>query len=87
MFSKVNSSLIYFQEIFLINFYVRILHRIAVLICHCVLVYKSRESGDVVQIVSKSKLSALLQAKSHTDTVCLFPIYAVCKIMKAKVCL
>ena len=38
-----------------------ILQRIAVLIMNNVLVvYQSRESGDVAQIVSKSKLSALI---------------------------
>ena len=42
-----------------INFYVCILQRIAVLIMNNV-VYQSSESGDVAQIVSKSKLSALI---------------------------
>ena len=44
-----------------INFYVCILQRIAVLIMNNVLVVdQSSESGDVAQIVSKSKLSVLI---------------------------
>ena len=43
-----------------INFYVCILQRIAVLIMNNVLVYQSSESGDFVQIVSKSKVKALI---------------------------
>ena len=44
-----------------INFYVCILQRIAVLIMNNVLVvYQSTEAGDVAQIVSRFKLSALI---------------------------
>ena len=44
-----------------INFYVCILQRIAVMIMNNVLVvYQSSESGNVAQIVSKSKLSVLI---------------------------
>ena len=44
-----------------INFYVCVLQGIAVLIMNNVLVvYQSTESGNVAQIVSKSKLSALI---------------------------
>ena len=44
-----------------VNFYVCVLQRIAVLIMNNVLVvYQSNEFGDVAQIVSKSKLSALI---------------------------
>ena len=44
-----------------INFYVCLLQRIAVLIMNNVLVvYQSTESGDVAQIVSRSKLNALI---------------------------
>ena len=47
-----------------INFYVCILQRIAVLIMNNVLVvYQSSESGDVAQIVSKSKMGALIGCK------------------------
>ena len=44
-----------------INFYVYILQLIAVLIMNNVFdVYQSSESGDIAQIVSKFKLSALI---------------------------
>ena len=47
-----------------INFYVCILQRIAVLIMNNVLVvYQSSESGNVAQIVSKSKMSVLIGCK------------------------
>ena len=76
----------YFKYIFSINFYVRKLHRIAALICKSVLVvHQSRESADVVQIVSKSKLSRWLRAKSRADAVRLFPICTVREIVSAKV--
>ena len=56
----VNSSQIY-RKSMSINFYVCLLQRIAVLIINNVLVvYQSIESVDVAQIVSKSKLSALI---------------------------
>ena len=61
MFNTLNSSLFIFRKSVSINFYVCILQRIAVLIMNNVLVvYQRSESGDVAQIVSKSKLSALI---------------------------
>ena len=50
-----------------------------------VLVYQSSKSGDVVQIVSKSKLSALVASISRADAVRLILIYTVREIMKTKV--
>ena len=63
MFISVNCVLISFRKSFSINVYVRMLHRIAALLWNSVLVYQSSESGNVVQIVSKSKLSALVASK------------------------
>ena len=55
LFVTVNSALIIFRKSVSINFYVRILHCIAPLICNSVLVaYQSNGSDDIVQIVSKS---------------------------------
>ena len=68
MFNSVNSILCYFifWKSLSINFCVRILHRIAVLIMSNVLgVYQSSESGDVAQIVSKSELSALIGCEQN----------------------
>ena len=69
-----------------INFHVCILHRTIVLIMNNVpAVYQSSESGDVTQIVSKSKLSAdWLRAKSRAEAVRLIPIYTVRKIVSTK---
>ena len=66
------------------------LHRVAVLIMSNVLgVNQSSKSGDVAQIVLKSKLSALIgceqkSSKSRANVVRLIPIYTVRKIVRAK---
>ena len=58
------------------------------LICNSVfVVYESSESGDVVQIVLKSKLSALVASRSRANAVRLVPIYTVRKFVSAKACL
>ena len=69
LFITVNSTLIIFRKSFLINFYVRILHRIALLICNIVLVvYQSSESDNIVQIVSKYELNTLVASKKVGQT-------------------
>ena len=49
-------------------------------------VHQCSESGDIAQIVSKSKLSALIgcEQKVAQNAVCLIPIYSVHKIVSAK---
>ena len=86
MFIAVNSTLIIFRKSFSIRFYVSILHRIAVLICNSVLVVcQSSESADVVQTVSKSKLSTLVASKKSRRRRALILKSTLRKIVNAKV--
>ena len=69
-----------------INYYVYILHRIAVLIMNNVLgVYQSSESGDKPNWVEvQIELANWLRAKSRADAIRLIPIYTVRKIVGTK---